>query len=98
MPRITQSDYDQVCRERNMYKRALEERLREPGDSPLTGCGDSGCIVVSASSRGGQHTNGGCHCERLELRRAINYWKRVAEFREETIRELRVLVVAGVEE
>jgi hypothetical protein len=92
MPRITIADYDLVCRQRDMYKRALDDRRREPGDSPLKGCGDNSCIVVSAASRGGQHTNGGCHCEKFELRRAINYWKRVAEFREETIRKLRELV------
>ena len=89
MPRITQHDYDIAIRERDSYKRQLELRRQEPGDLPVTGCGDSSCIVFSAASRGGQHTNGGCRCESFTLRRALAYWKRVAEFREELIRELR---------
>jgi hypothetical protein len=89
MPRITQAEYDIAIRERDMLKRQLDDRRREPGDLPVTGCGDSGCMVVSASSRGGQHTNGGCRCEAFVLRRAMMYWKRVAAFREELIRELR---------
>lgn len=26
------------------------------------GCGDSGCIFNLIKKKGGQHTNGGCHC------------------------------------
>lgn len=89
MTRLTRSDYEQVIRERDMLRRQLEDRRREPGDLPVTGCGDSACVVVSAASRGGQTTNGGCRCEARELRRALAYWKRVAAFREELIRELR---------
>lgn len=85
----TQAEHDIVCRERDMLRRMLDERRREPGDLPVAGCGDSGCMVVSAYSRGGQHTNGGCRCEAPVLRRAMLYWKRVAAFREELIRELR---------
>jgi hypothetical protein len=38
----------------------------------LGGCGDGGCII---HRRGGQHTNGGCHCDRDRMKmHRIGLW------------------------
>jgi hypothetical protein len=67
-------------------RRQLEERRRDPGELPVNGCGDNSCVVRTPS---GMATNGGCSCEARELRRALQYYKRLAVFREETIRAMR---------
>jgi hypothetical protein len=64
-------------------QRQLDERRRDPGDLSVNGCGDNSCEVRKPR---GMATNGGCRCEERELRWAMKYWKRVAAFREETIR------------
>jgi hypothetical protein len=66
-------------------QRQLDERRRDPGDMPVSGCGDNSCGVRTPC---GMATNGGCCCEEREVRRALRWWKRVAAFREETIREM----------
>lgn len=66
-------------------QRQLDERRRDPGDLPVNGCGDNSCEVRTSR---GMATNGGCSCDKRELRWAMKYWKRVAAFREETIREM----------
>jgi hypothetical protein len=76
-------------REIAMLRRQLTERGRDPGDNPVSGCGDSSCMVVSQAGKGGQHTNGVCRCEPLQFRRALAYWKRRGEFLQETIRIMR---------
>ena len=75
-----------LTREIEILRRMAAERSKDPGDLPATGCGDNGCIVAQ---RGGMGTNGGCRCERAELRRAMQYWKRRAKFLEETIRLMK---------
>ncbi len=67
-------------------RRQLAERQKDPGDLPFAGCGDSGCCVARP---GGMATNGGCRCERVELRGALHWWKRRATFLEETVRQQR---------
>jgi hypothetical protein len=78
-----------ALREADVYRKMYERVTAEPGDMPVSGCGDSSCIVESARSRGGQHTNGGCRCEGHKLRAAMAYWKRRAEFLQETIRLMK---------
>lgn len=39
----------------------------------LRPCGDSSCILLDRTSRGGQHTNGGCH----HLKDAPHEWRRM---------------------
>lgn len=39
----------------------------------LRPCGDSGCILLDRTSRGGQHTNGGCR----HLQDAPREWRRM---------------------
>jgi hypothetical protein len=67
-------------------QRQLDDRRRDPGDMPVQGCGDNSCIVAQPK---GMATNGGCRCDERTLRRAVQWWKRLAAFREETIREMR---------
>ena len=82
-------EFEAALREADVYRRSYERVIQEPGDMPVPGCGDSSCIVESARSRGGQHTNGGCRCEAHTLRRAMAYWRRRAEFLQETVRTQR---------
>ncbi|MGK3995145.1 hypothetical protein [Sorangium sp. So ce1024] len=70
----------------DMLRRQLAERTRDPGDLPVSGCGDNSCEVRTPS--GGMVTNGGCCCDEREVRRALRYFKRLSLFRQETIREL----------
>jgi hypothetical protein len=70
-------------------QRQLDERRRDPGDLPVNGCGDNSCEVRAPR---GMATNGGCRCEERELRWALRYYKRLAAFREETVREVRAEV------
>lgn len=70
----------------DMLKRDIVRMTADPGDMPVTGCGDNSCVVARP---GGMATNGGCRCEAPVLRRALAYFKRLAIFRQETIRELR---------
>lgn len=85
-------DVERLEAEVARLRRELDARRADPGDSPLTGCGDHGCLVVTPRGMG---TNGGCQCEARELRRAVQWWRRVAAFREETVRELRARPVDG---
>ena len=73
-------------REIAILRRIDAERRKDPGDLPVMGCGDNSCVVAQ---RGGMATNGGCRCEPFELRRALQYWKRRAQFLEETIRIMK---------
>jgi hypothetical protein len=72
-----------------MLRKQLDDLRKDPGDAPFTGCGDTSCVVAMTT---GMATNGGCRCDGVTLRNAIHYWRRVAQFRQETIRELRVQV------
>ena len=72
-------------------RRLLADRLRDPGDLPVRGCGDNSCVVAKP---GGMGTNGGCCCEARELRHALSFWKRRAGFLEQSIRELRDRVLS----
>lgn len=62
------------------------ELVRDPGDLPVAGCGDNSCEVARPR---GMATNGGCHCDPREVRRALRFYKRKLAFLEETIRILR---------
>jgi hypothetical protein len=85
MPRVN-PQVEQLTREVEYLRRIDAERRKDPGDLPVRGCGDSGCIVARPT---GMHTNGGCRCEAFELRRALQYYKRRAVFLEETIRLMK---------
>lgn len=72
-----------------MLRRQLAETRRDPGDLPMSGCGDTSCEVRTPS---GMATNGGCRCDPREVRWALRYFKRLALFRQETVREARAEV------
>ncbi len=76
---------EQLERMVRMLRADIERMRAEPGDSPLVGCGDSSCIIVTPR---GQHTNGGCRCDEQRLRRAVQWWRRVAEHRQVTIQDM----------
>ncbi len=79
-------EIDILRRQVAMLQRDLDERRKDPGDLPITGCCDGSCVVARPS---GMHTNGGCRCDERRLRRALQWWKRRAAFLEETIRTMR---------
>lgn len=70
----------------DVLKNQLEKIRESPGDLPVNGCGDSGCIVARPE---GQHTNGGCRCNEHKLRMALTYWHRKADFLQETIKLMK---------
>ncbi|MGK3981362.1 hypothetical protein WMF38_57725 [Sorangium sp. So ce118] len=86
MPRRS-PDLERLERENALLRRILGERSRDPGDMPGSGCGDNSCEVRTPS--GGMATNGGCCCDEREVRRALRFYKRLALFRQETVREAR---------
>ena len=68
--------------------RADLARIRtDLGDYPVTGCGDGSCVVAKPQ---GMRTNGGCQCDERTLRHALAWWKRRAQFLEETIRTMKM--------
>ncbi len=73
-------------REITLLRKLDEERRRDPGDLPFTGCGDNSCLLTQPR---GMATNGGCRCSATEIRRALMWWKRRSRFLEETVRELK---------
>jgi hypothetical protein len=70
----------------SLYQKQLDAIRADPGDLPVTGCGDSSCVVARPR---GQHTNSGCRCDARELRRALLYYQRRCTFLQETIKVLR---------
>lgn len=76
-------DVERLERENAMLRASLRRAHEQPGDIPFAGCGDSSCITTPG--RGGQHTNGGCRCDERALRRAVQYWRRVADQRQALI-------------
>lgn len=74
-------------RENQMLRNDIARMRQPPGDMPPDlGCGDGSCVVRPPQ---GMHTNGGCRCDERMLRRAVQWWRRVAEFRLATIREMK---------
>ena len=85
---------EQLEREVRYYRDQLANIRRDPGDMPVTGCGDNSCILARPT---GMATNGGCQCDPLALRQAVVYWRRLAEFRLATICELRAKPKGGAD-
>jgi hypothetical protein len=77
---------ERLERENAMLRKQIERFYQDPGDLPVAGCGDSSCQVAQAS---GMSTNGGCRCDERTLRRALSFYKRLAQFRAETIRIMK---------
>ena len=82
-----------LTRECRILRDTIARMRADPGDIPFSGCGDSSCLTRSGN--GGVCTNGGCHCNERELRRAVQWWRRVAVFRLATIEELREQALAA---
>ena len=72
--------------ENALLRKQIERFYQDPGDLPVGGCGDSSCQVAQAS---GMATNGGCCCDERTLRRALAFYKRLAQFQAETIRMMK---------
>lgn len=79
-------DVERLTRDNDELRRQLAELRRDPGDLPVTGCGDTSCAVAAPQ---GMATNGGCRCDPCTIRQALQFYKRLARFREQTIRKLR---------
>ncbi len=67
----------------SILRKQIDKIHETPGDLPVTGCGDNSCSVAKPS---GMATNGGCRCDPRRIRIAMQYWRRRAEFLQETIR------------
>jgi hypothetical protein len=62
-----------------IYGEPVPEDLK-PVLARLVGCADDSCVVTGGTpARGGQHTNGGCHCLGWlapQYRRRVSDWLR----------------------
>ena len=84
--RYTIADGDRLEAQVRMLQEQIASMRVAPGDSPLVSCCDHCCVVAA---RTGMGTNGGCQCDERKLRRAVMWWRRVAEYRQVTIQEMR---------
>lgn len=76
---------DLLRRENDLLRKQIERMHQDPPDAPFVAC-DNSCIVVKNT---GQGTNGGCRCDERKLRRAVMYWRSVAQHRQVTIQDMR---------
>ena len=67
-------------------RKRLDEAYADPGDLPVSGCGDNSCEVEKPK---GMATNGGCRCDEGTLRRALHYYKRRCIFLTGSVQELK---------
>lgn len=80
----------ELLQRENGFLRTQIQKMREnPGDIPFLAC-DHSCVCATAT---GMATNGGCRCDEQKLRCAVQYWRRLAEFRQITIQSMRDGVV-----
>ncbi len=87
MPRIN-PELENLRRENQFLREEIKRFRADPGDCPLIAC-DNSCICARPQ---GMATNGGCRCDERKLRRAVQWWRRLCEFRQITIQELRGLI------
>ena len=76
---------ERLERENRMLRDQIERMRQEPPDVPFVGC-DHSCVVAPVRGMG---TNGGCRCDEVKLRRAVQWWKRRAEFLQITVQDMR---------
>jgi hypothetical protein len=81
----TNPQLEALQRENAMLRKWIDSMRADPGDIPLVAC-DNSCVCARPE---GMATNGGCRCDEHKLRRAVQWWRRVAEFRLVTIREMK---------
>jgi hypothetical protein len=85
MPRPN-PEVERLERENALLRKQIQRFYEDPGDLPVSGCGDNSCEVQQAS---GMATNGGCCCDERTVRRALRFYKRRCQFLQETIRVMR---------
>ena len=73
-----------------MKLKSLESQISRirthPGEIPVDGCGSNSCLISPATGMG---TNGSCGCSKFTFHRAIDYYKRVAEFHKCSLDDLK---------
>lgn len=68
-----------------MLQGAFDRMRKDPGDVPVVACGRS-CVCATAT---GMATNGPCNCDERKLRRAVQFWRGVAQHRQAIIQDMR---------
>lgn len=63
----------------------VDRMRKDPGDVPTFACGHS-CVCATAT---GMATNGPCSCDERKLRRAVQFWRGVAQNRQAIIQDMR---------
>lgn len=85
-------EVERLERENALLRRQAETFHRDPGDLAAVGCGDNSCVVANAA---GMATNGGCSCDARTLRMALQYYKTLAKFRAQVIRDMAASAAEG---
>lgn len=93
MPRVSHEQLDRLSSMNASLRAQIERMRKDPGDIPFTAC-DNSCVVASPT---GMATNGGCRCDERKLRRAVQYWRDVAQHRQALIQMLRSGESEGVD-
>lgn len=78
-------EIQRLARTVEMLQNQIKNMRLDPGDVPFTAC-DNSCVCVAPT---GMATNGGCRCDERKLRRAVTYWRSVAQHRQATIQLMR---------
>jgi hypothetical protein len=77
---------EDVLEKHNQLLRDQIKRMRQPpSDIPFVAC-DHSCVITQPT---GMSPNGGCRCDERKLRRAVLYWRTVAEHRQAIIQLMR---------
>lgn len=78
-------DVDRLEKHVAFLQGMIDRMRKDPGDVPILACGHS-CVCATAI---GIATNGPCSCDERKLRRAVKFWRGVAQTRQAIIQDMR---------
>src|SRR5882672_549090 len=81
----TNPQVEALRRENDLLRGQIKRMYQDPGDVPFVAC-DHSCVIATAT---GMSTNGGCRCDERKLRRAVQWWRRRAQFLQITLQDMR---------
>lgn len=85
MSRRPNPEIERLERTVRLLQSTIDRMRADPGDVPFLAC-DNSCVCARPL---GAATNGGCRCDERKLRRAVQYWRMVAQHRQAVIQTMR---------